>query len=371
MDEFDDIVLDDYGFDAEPLPTPPPPPPADTNPAELTPTPDQAKKVQKIKFNESLLLETKGIPLLRNESRYIRFQGKGHEADDLKRLITYYTVWANNLYPKFRFKDFARRVQKPASTDRVKKVVEVWQNEYKERLQARREVLQELSGETVGDVDGENPREEEESSDDDNRPLFFPISEQAAEAMKKNKSANKRKTKTTTTKPNSKHRSKDTINSSEDEDSDDEPTTQPRTVTFSDSEDETSVKKKPEPSPVNGRAHALAILAEKRKQKLQAQKGAAPQKERNDEEEEEEEEKKTRGRFKSSARIMDSDSEEDNYDEQLSKILNHNNTSKPTEAVELAKSDDEIEEDIPAEDDTGLLDDVVMEAVEDVVMEEV
>lgn len=54
MDEFDDIVLDDYGFDAEPLPTPPPPPPADTNPAELTPTPDQAKKVQKIKFNESL-----------------------------------------------------------------------------------------------------------------------------------------------------------------------------------------------------------------------------------------------------------------------------------------------------------------------------
>lgn len=96
------------------------------------------------------LLETKGLPLLKNESRYIRFQGKGHEADDLKRLMTYYTVWANNLYPKLRFKDFARRVRKPASGNRIKEMLSVWQQEHTEKVQARREVLQELSGETVG-----------------------------------------------------------------------------------------------------------------------------------------------------------------------------------------------------------------------------
>lgn len=112
--------------------------------------PEKKKKLTNSLMHFFRLLETKGIPLLRNESRYIRFQGKGHEADDLKRLITYYTVWANNLYPKFRFKDFARRVQKPASGNRVKQMVEVWQEEYKGKLQARREVLQELSGETVG-----------------------------------------------------------------------------------------------------------------------------------------------------------------------------------------------------------------------------
>lgn len=88
--------------------------------------------------------------MLRNESRYIQFQGKGHEAADLKKLMTYYTIWANNLYPKFRFKDFAKKVQKPASTSRVKVVVAEWQDEYKDKIQARREAFQELSGETVG-----------------------------------------------------------------------------------------------------------------------------------------------------------------------------------------------------------------------------
>ncbi len=88
--------------------------------------------------------------MLRNESQYIQFQGKGHEAADLKKLMTYYTIWANNLYPKFRFKDFARKVGKQASKTRVKVVVEQWQNEYKDRLQARRDAVNELSRETVG-----------------------------------------------------------------------------------------------------------------------------------------------------------------------------------------------------------------------------
>lgn len=50
MDPFDDIVLDDYAFDADPLETTT----NDTNVEESTPIPEQPKKIEIIKLNESL-----------------------------------------------------------------------------------------------------------------------------------------------------------------------------------------------------------------------------------------------------------------------------------------------------------------------------
>jgi hypothetical protein len=97
------------------------------------------------------LLDTKGIPLLRNESRYLKFkEGKGSEEENLKKLMTYYTVWANNLFPKLRLKDFARRVKKPASGQLVKHMVQTWQEEHKEKMKVRMGIHNELSGQTVG-----------------------------------------------------------------------------------------------------------------------------------------------------------------------------------------------------------------------------
>lgn len=95
-------------------------------------------------------METKGIPLLRNESKYLKFKGKNHEAEDLKKLMTYYTVWANNLFPKLKFSDFAKRVGQHASGRLVKNMLTEWQDEYKEKLIVRRNVQNELSGKTVG-----------------------------------------------------------------------------------------------------------------------------------------------------------------------------------------------------------------------------
>jgi hypothetical protein len=64
--------------------------------------------------------------------------------------MTYYTVWANNLYPSLRFKDFSRRVLTPAKSKSVRSVMDNWSNEYRDRRQIRLDVRNELSGKTVG-----------------------------------------------------------------------------------------------------------------------------------------------------------------------------------------------------------------------------
>lgn len=51
--------------------------------------------------------------------------------------MTYYTVWANNLYPKFKFQDFAQKVGKAASSKRVRVVLDTWKDEYIERRNIR------------------------------------------------------------------------------------------------------------------------------------------------------------------------------------------------------------------------------------------
>lgn len=64
--------------------------------------------------------------------------------------MTYYTVWASNLYPKYNFSDFAKRVGTHASHRLVRETVNGWQEEYREKLQVRRNIESELSGKTVG-----------------------------------------------------------------------------------------------------------------------------------------------------------------------------------------------------------------------------
>lgn len=103
-----------------------------------------------LSFFITRLLEPEGLRLLRNESRHLLIKGKNHEAGDLKRLMSYYTVWANNLYPKYKFSHFAKAVGKHARGKRVKALVTEWQDEYREKMQVRRNMFSELSGQTVG-----------------------------------------------------------------------------------------------------------------------------------------------------------------------------------------------------------------------------
>ncbi|KAG2231328.1 hypothetical protein INT48_001264 [Thamnidium elegans] len=207
MDEFDNSLFNDYDFDVAATSTPQPPPQS----VEPTDKEDSIAKVKKLKLDEAL--------------RYLNFKGKNHEAEDLRKLMTYYTVWANNLYPKYNFSDFAKRVGTHASHRLVREKVNQWQEEYKEKLQVRRNVESELSGQTVGDEDG---RKQEESSDDDSdRPLYIPFDENSRPKEKTIKKVQK-------SKPVKKRRSEF--------DNEEEVTKQPRTITFSDDDEEETSK---------------------------------------------------------------------------------------------------------------------------------
>ncbi|CEP09930.1 hypothetical protein [Parasitella parasitica] len=150
-DEFDDILLDNYNIDSVP----------------------ENQATQAADNNEDDDTEILGTQRKPRRKLDANLQDK-----ELNRLMTYYAVWANNLYPGLRIKDFSRRVVNPAKSKIVRNMMDEWSNEYHERRQIRLDVSNELSGRTVadeGDSDENQPVDDDESSEDDNKPLFFPI----------------------------------------------------------------------------------------------------------------------------------------------------------------------------------------------------
>ncbi|KAI1212008.1 Swi3-domain-containing protein [Annulohypoxylon truncatum] len=79
---------------------------------------DEAVAVQKkarapiVKLDESRLLSEKGIPRLRRKARDLKFKGKGHEFSDAARLLSFYQLWFDDLFPKAKFLDAAAMAEK-------------------------------------------------------------------------------------------------------------------------------------------------------------------------------------------------------------------------------------------------------------------
>ncbi|EEB07970.2 replication fork protection complex subunit Swi3 [Schizosaccharomyces japonicus yFS275] len=59
----------------------------------------------RIKLDEDYLLSENGIPRLRKTAPSLRFKGKNHEAQDMKRLLAFYQLWAHEMFPKAKFDD--------------------------------------------------------------------------------------------------------------------------------------------------------------------------------------------------------------------------------------------------------------------------
>lgn len=69
------------------------------------------------KLNDERLLSARGIPYLRsNVIKSIRFKGKGHEKEDIARLLNSYQAWAHSLFPKANFDNFIVLARKVGST---------------------------------------------------------------------------------------------------------------------------------------------------------------------------------------------------------------------------------------------------------------
>ncbi|KAM6202457.1 TIMELESS-interacting protein [Rhynchocyon petersi] len=123
--ENDLIELPDYEHVEDetfpPFPPPGSPERGDGEGAELdeeserkAPVPVPVKRTVKRnipKLDAQRLISERGLPALRHVFENAKFKGKGHEAEDLKKLIRHMEHWAHRLFPKLHFEDFVDRVE--------------------------------------------------------------------------------------------------------------------------------------------------------------------------------------------------------------------------------------------------------------------
>ncbi|PTB70268.1 Swi3-domain-containing protein [Trichoderma citrinoviride] len=118
LDHGDD--LDDYGLDSDnPFASPPP-----ESSTKKRKEPDSGlgieeevsvqkrARVPAVKLDEERLLGPDGIPKLRKRAAGLKLKGKGHEFSDASRLLSFYQLWLDDLFPKARFLDALAMVEK-------------------------------------------------------------------------------------------------------------------------------------------------------------------------------------------------------------------------------------------------------------------
>ncbi|KAJ5964621.1 uncharacterized protein N7479_004497 [Penicillium vulpinum] len=95
-----------------------------------------AKKRQPVaKLDEGRLLSQPGIPKLRHTARQkLKFKGRGHEFKDAARLLNFYQLWLDNLFPRAKFADGLVMIEKLGHSKRIQAMRREWIDEEKPRL---------------------------------------------------------------------------------------------------------------------------------------------------------------------------------------------------------------------------------------------
>ncbi|KAK6856610.1 hypothetical protein PG995_006797 [Apiospora arundinis] len=78
------------------------------------------QRVPNVKLDEPRLLSDKGIPRLRRKARELKFKGKGHEFSDTARLLSWYQLWLDDLFPKAKFLDALAMIEKTGHSKRMR-----------------------------------------------------------------------------------------------------------------------------------------------------------------------------------------------------------------------------------------------------------
>ncbi|KAI5463954.1 replication fork protection component Swi3-domain-containing protein [Mariannaea sp. PMI_226] len=124
-DSLDNYDVDDFSDD--PFASPPP----DTAATKKRKEPesglgiDEEVSVQKrvrvpnVKLDEERLLGPQGLPMLRTRARNLKIKGKGHEFSDASRLLSFYQLWLDDLFPKAKFLDALTMVEKAGHKKQV------------------------------------------------------------------------------------------------------------------------------------------------------------------------------------------------------------------------------------------------------------
>ncbi|KAL1694678.1 replication fork protection component Swi3-domain-containing protein [Schizophyllum commune] len=104
------------------LPSSSPPPEGfdDHDAGGSKPGKDGEKKRRKpIVLDESRLISPIGFPQLIEDTKNFKIKGKGHEAQDLNRLLNIYQFWAHRMYPRTQFNDTVERIEKLCHSRRM------------------------------------------------------------------------------------------------------------------------------------------------------------------------------------------------------------------------------------------------------------
>ncbi|KAH7312082.1 replication fork protection component Swi3-domain-containing protein [Rhexocercosporidium sp. MPI-PUGE-AT-0058] len=89
-------------------------------------------RAPRVKLDENRLLSANGIPKLRNRAKHhLKLKGKGHEYSDASKLLSFYQIWLDDLFPKARFLDALAMVEKMGHKKRIQMMRMEWINEGK------------------------------------------------------------------------------------------------------------------------------------------------------------------------------------------------------------------------------------------------
>ncbi|KAL5587982.1 hypothetical protein FOVSG1_013118 [Fusarium oxysporum f. sp. vasinfectum] len=115
-------------------------------------------RVPNVKLDEERLLGPKGIPKLRQRAKDLKIKGKGHEFSDASRLLSFYQLWLDDLFPKAKFLDALTMVEKAGH----KKRVMIARNDYiNESKPKDRTADDEEEDDMFGENDASKPTEQE------------------------------------------------------------------------------------------------------------------------------------------------------------------------------------------------------------------
>ncbi|BGP22609.1 swi3 domain-containing protein [Rhodotorula toruloides] len=83
------------------------------------------------KLDETRLLGPSGFPKLRDNIKKVKIKGKGHEMQDLKRVLTVYQLWSHQMYPKTNLRDTLQVVEKLCHKRTVQRALKQYRDEEK------------------------------------------------------------------------------------------------------------------------------------------------------------------------------------------------------------------------------------------------
>ncbi|ORY78408.1 replication fork protection component Swi3-domain-containing protein [Leucosporidium creatinivorum] len=146
----------------------------------------QKKRRVVAKMDETRLLGPSGFPRLLEDAGKFKLKGKGHEAQDLKRLMSMYQLWAHQMYPKTNLRDTLKTVEKLCHKRSVQRALKQYRDESKHGKPGPPTTTTNNNGHALSDDDDDEDQLRPFSAPSFSRPTPAPAPAPAPAAVRPN-----------------------------------------------------------------------------------------------------------------------------------------------------------------------------------------